>query len=78
MTDLFHEWKKQRFVVVPPTLLDGIPFGPVVLMCDFKFWSENADECAEWCQQHQCRIKGMTIEMPNEETLTLFSLRWSG
>lgn len=77
MTDLFHQWKQQRFAIIDPDLLDN-PTGPVVLMSDLEFWSNHVAECLEWCQEHNCKIKGMTIELPDDKILTLFSLRWAG
>jgi hypothetical protein len=77
MTDLMHDWKRQRFVVLPGELVEGSLYGITVLMSDYNYWADHVGECVEWCSQHGCRIQGMTIEIPDEETLTLFSLKWS-
>ena len=78
MTDLMNDWKRQRFIVLPRELVEGSPYGITVLMSDYNYWADHVGECIEWCGQYGCEIKGMTIEIPNDETLTLFSLRWSG
>lgn len=77
MTDLMNDWKRQRYVVLPGELVEGRPFGITILMSDYNYWAEHVDECVLWCKQYGCRIQGMTIEIPDDETLTMFMLRWS-
>ena len=72
--DIFEDWKKNRFVVADiKELYNGI----LVVMTDIKYWVDNAEELVEWCQENNCITKGMTIEIPDEETLLLFRLKWS-
>ena len=72
--DIFEDWKKNRFIVAD---IDEVHQGILVVMTDIKYWVEKAEELVDWCQEHNCSVKGMTIEIPNEETLMLFTLRWS-
>ena len=38
---------------------------------------ENDDELVEWCAENNCETKGMTVTLPDEESITLFTLRWT-
>lgn len=72
--DIFEDWKKNRFIVAD---IDEVHQGILVVMTDIGYWVENVDECEVWCREHNCSVKGMTIEIPDEETLLLFTLRWA-
>ena len=72
--DIFEDWKKNRFIVAT---VDEVHQGILVVMTDIKYWVNNAEELVEWCQENNCITKGMTIEIPDEETLLLFRLKWS-
>lgn len=74
-TDIFENWRKERFIVTPEYLLDQQEI--LIIMTDVNFWSEHVDECIEWCYNNNCKIEGMTITIPDKATLTLFTLRWS-
>lgn len=76
-----NEWKYQRFVGVESGIAQelGQKEGAViVIMTDVEFWAANVDECIAWCHENGCRLQGMTIEIPDPETMTLFVLRWAG
>ena len=75
--DILADWKKERFIVAERILTADLTDNIVVVMTDYKFWAKYADECIEWCQQYNCEIKGMTIEIPDKDTLLLFRLRWA-
>ena len=88
--DIFAEWKKQRFIIADEELVGSYRsptedlffnsnknFKYLVIMTDVEFWSTHADECISWCHQYNCNIQGMTIEIPTDEMLTLFTLKWS-
>ena len=78
MTDLFHNWKENRFIVAPDYTYDAnVRCAKLIVLTDIKFWAINTDELAEWCQEHGCTHKGMTVELPTEQMLTAFCLRWS-
>ena len=77
MTDIMQDWKDQKFVVVGQDLFDEIGYTHLVIMTDIKFWAQAVDDCIAWCYQNECEIKGMTISIPNEETLAMFLLKWS-
>lgn len=77
MTDIFNDWKRNRFVIAPQFAyrLDE-PYQHVVVLTDIPFWVKEVDNLVPWCLEHGCRNQGMTVELPNDETLTLFCLRW--
>ena len=75
--DIFASWKEERFIVAESYLTSELTDKILVVMTDYKYWAECVDECVEWCKQYGCEIKGMTIEIPDEETLLLFRLKWS-
>ena len=68
-------WKDSKFIVSDLFQSDGILY--VVVLSDFTFWSENIYEIETWCKTNLAKIKGMTVELYSEESLTLFYLKWS-
>jgi hypothetical protein len=38
---------------------------------------EDDDEFVEWCWQHDCNVHHTWVECPDDETVTMFVLRWS-
>lgn len=68
---------KPHFVVADPEVCEslGIPF--IVMLSDIGFWVNNYDALSEWCNQCNSKVMGMTVELPDEKTLTAFTLRWS-
>jgi hypothetical protein len=74
VTDIFEHWKKNRFVIGPNGMF-GEPY--FVVFTDIDYWLKHLDEMIEWCKDHNCRQTGMTVDIPNSETLTLFCLKWA-
>ena len=72
--DVFADWKRNRFIV---TDLSDTADCILVVLTDISFWSDNYEPLYEWAQEHGCRVVGMTVNIPNEETLTWFTIRWS-
>jgi len=68
---------KQRFIIADPEVCEslGIPF--IVMLADIGFWSDNYDALKQWCEQCNSKVMGMTVEIPNAETVTAFALKWS-
>lgn len=72
--DIMAEFKKAKFVVAP----DYLGFGPtMVILSDISFWAPKYDVLGDWCRAHQCRLEGLTVNVPDEPTLMLFCLKWS-
>jgi len=49
----------------------------VVMMTDFRYWTEHTKDLLDWCDRHGCTIEGLTINIPDRETLDWFVLTWS-
>ena len=67
----------ERFVVADPEVCVslGIPF--IVMLADISFWGQHYDALKEWCDRYNGKLQGMTVELPDEHTLTAFALRWT-
>ena len=74
--DLFDDWKNHRFSRAPTFLTDQYGF-PIVILSDLSYWVDHHEELELWCKEYNCHAKGMTVDFPDEETYTLFCLRWS-
>ena len=68
---------KQRFIVAEPEVCEslGVPF--IVMLSDMWFWNDNYDALKDWCKNNNSEVLGMTVELPDAKTLTVFALRWS-
>lgn len=53
----------------------GVPF--IVILSDFMFWTDHAEELQTWCDNNNASIVGTTLNIHDEKTLTAFCLRWS-
>lgn len=73
--DVFESWKDQRFIIAPSVLVEGT--GKLIVLTNIAFWNEHYEKLKDWCDAHQSETIGMTVEVPNEETLLLFVLRWA-
>lgn len=74
--DILSDWKKARFIIVDGNWY-GMPFEHMIVLTDLAYWADHADQLKIWCDQHACRPEGLTVSVPNDATLTLFTLRWS-
>ncbi len=66
---------KGRFVVFDK--IYGIHRG--VVIADFAWWIAVEDEVREWCLNNNIRTQqqGMVIQFDDDESFTMFILRWS-
>lgn len=77
MGDIFAEWKKQRFVLADKAMFPELTPKHLVILTDVSYFTDHIEEFQAWCEQHKCNTVGMTVEIPTDELLTLFTLRWS-
>lgn len=81
MTDIFQNWKNNRFVIVDAGSsglnIDGGVYPHLVVLADIGYWTEHYDELKAWCEPHGCKVQGMTVSLPDQPTATLFCLRWN-
>ena len=77
--DVFADWKNQRFAIAPKyTFSDDYDnYKHLIVLTDLKFWVLALDDLDRWCEENNCRTKGMTVEIPSDRELTLFCLRWA-
>ena len=73
--DILADWKNSRWIVASGWNHDEDKI--IVVLTDFEYWAEHAEEMLEWCRNNGAVSKGMTIDLENEDMLTLFTLRWS-
>lgn len=80
MTDIMQDFKRNRFVVAPNYIANGLKpmYGHLIVLSDIGYWADNIDELIAWCKETGCTQKGMTVDVPTDQLLTLFCLRWSG
>jgi hypothetical protein len=71
--DILADWKTQRFVVIDAWQPDT---GVLIILCDITFWDQHYADLSQWCQDHEAKLAGMTVELPGTELLTAFCLRW--
>lgn len=79
--DIFADWKTRRFVIADQPARDYLgddPPGHLIILTNFKFWADHVDQLIEWCNQHALTPnRGVTLEIPTDELLTAFVLRWT-
>ena len=75
MTDIFQHWKDNKFIVAPP--FATYHCGRSVVLTDIAFWVQHIDDLQVWCQDNGCTVQGMTVDVPTDELLTAFFLKWS-
>jgi hypothetical protein len=75
MTDIFANWKNNRFVVVPHEFLDHDE--SLIVLTDTSYWNDNFELLKDWCDENNCEQTGMTVKPNNTHALTLFCLRWA-
>ena len=66
---------KEKFIVIPANLLEGNE--KMVILAHYNFWAAHEDELRQWCRENNSVFAGMTVTVPDEQTLTVFCLRWS-
>jgi hypothetical protein len=75
MTDIFHDWKTNRFVKVAADEYN-VRCIHLIVLTDIHFWVEHIEELVAWCSEMGCLHQGMTVEIPTDELLTAFYLKW--
>jgi hypothetical protein len=77
--DLFAGWKNQRFTIAPNYTFSDVDDNckHLIVLTDLRFWTLASDDLDRWCEENNCKTKGMTVEIPSDRELTLFCLRWA-
>ncbi len=66
-----------RFVIADETVSASFKQHTIVILSDISFWAGEYDNLKEWCNNNGSIIQGMTVNIPNAETLTAFCLKWA-
>ena len=77
MTDIMEHYKNTRFVITSRDVASHFDQNHLVVLADISFWAAEYDNLLEWCNQNNCDAQGMTVDIPDEQTLSLFCLRWT-
>ena len=76
-SNIMANWKSSRFVIASDHVLACLDTLHLIVLTDMQFWSEHAAQLTQWCQTHDAKVAGMTVEIPTEELVNMFVLRWS-
>jgi hypothetical protein len=77
MTNIIERKNNSKFIVYDDSYLSESNCKYTVLLSHLKFWVKNIDELQVWLQAHDCTKQGMTVNIPDDERMVLFALRWS-
>lgn len=66
-----------RFIVADPEVSESLGQPVIVILSDIAFWNQHYDALQTWCECNNSEIQGMTVNMPNNATVTAFCLRWA-
>jgi len=76
-TDILGRIGNSRFVVYDEDFLADSNCKYTVLLIKLDFWSKNIVELFDWLAEHNCTKEGMTVNIPDDDRMMLFALRWS-
>lgn len=75
MTDIFEDWRKNKFMIVEAALID-ITDANLIILTNIEYWNDNYEALSAWCEEYDAEVRGMTVTC-NDPALTAFCLRWS-
>ena len=75
MTDVFADWKKNKFILVGEDLLDKDEY--LIILTDIHYWAEHEKELTTWCKYHGVEFQGMCLVFADPAMVTSFILKWS-
>jgi hypothetical protein len=76
MTDIMSDFKDKRFAIVAHDLFPENP-NIIIVLVDIEFWNDHYDELQNWSSNYGAVVRGMTVDIPDQETLSLFCLKWA-
>lgn len=68
---------KPNFVVADTEISQSLGVPIIVVLANIEFWNHNYEALQAWCEQHHSEVQGMTVNIPDDTTLTAFCLRWA-
>jgi hypothetical protein len=69
--------KRPRFVIADKLVSASFEQHRIIMLGDIGFWADHFEDLQQWCKETGARIEGMTVNIPDDRTLTAFCLRWS-
>ena len=73
--DIMSDFKDRLFLIVPNDFDDA--YKHLVVLCDIEYWGTHYSALLDWCAEHDSEVLGMTVNIPNDEILSIFCLRWT-
>jgi hypothetical protein len=52
-------------------------FDHLILLSDIAYWNSRYEDLVAWCRDNRSEVLGMTVNIPDDDTLTLFILQWA-
>ena len=68
---------KPRFVVADSIIAEELGQRVIVVLSDIGYWTKHYEALQQWCQENNSEVQGMTINIPDDQTLTAFCLKWA-
>jgi hypothetical protein len=67
----------KKFIIAADHLVEHPGVKKMVILSDFRYWTDHYDELEIWAGSNQAQVVGMTVEFCKEQDLVNFILRWS-
>ena len=77
MTNIIERKNNSKFIVYDDSYLSENDCKYTVLLSHLEFWVKNIDELQDWLEEYDCVKQGMTVNIPDDDRMVLFALRWS-
>jgi hypothetical protein len=75
MMDIMKDFKDTKFIIQDNDF--DYYYKHIVVLCDLVYWNTNYYELIDWCDENECEVLGMTVNIPDDQRVMLFILRWS-
>ena len=75
MTDIMADFKDRLFTILDNDFDDRFQY--LAVLVDIAYWNTNFNKLMDWCNEHECEVLGMTVNIPDEQRAMLFTLRWA-
>jgi hypothetical protein len=66
-----------RFIIADALVSQSLDRYCIIMLGDLGYWTDNYEALQKWCEDHGGSVEGMTVNIPDDHTLTAFCLRWS-
>ena len=73
--DIMKDFKDTRFYIMPNDF--DYYYKHIAVLCDLSYWNTHFNDLRNWCDENECEVLGMTVNIPDDQRVVLFLLRWS-